>query len=34
MIWTAKDDANDVCRYERCSEVPVEIIKEASDLKD
>lgn len=34
MIWTAKDDANDVSRYERCSEVPAEIIKEASDLKD
>lgn len=34
MIWTAKDDANNVCRYERCSEVPAEIIKEASDLKD
>ncbi len=34
MIRTAKDDANDVCRYERCSEVPAEIIKEASDLKD
>ena len=34
MIWTAKDDANDVCRYERCSEVPAEIIKEASDLNN
>lgn len=33
MVWTAKDDASDVCRYERCSEVPAEIIKEASDME-
>ena len=25
MIWTAKDDPGDVCRYERCAEVPAEV---------
>ncbi|MDY2805421.1 MAG: lipocalin family protein [Prevotella sp.] len=33
MIWTAKDDASDVCRYERCDAVPSDIIKEASDIE-
>ena len=34
MIWTAKDDASDVCRYERCTAVPSDIIKEASDREE
>lgn len=29
MTWIAKDDASNVCRYERCSEVPAEIIRES-----
>lgn len=33
MIWTAKDDASDVCCYERCDAVPSDIIKEASDIE-
>lgn len=33
MIWTAKDDASDVCRYECCDAVPSDIIKEASDIE-
>ena len=33
MIWTAKDDASDVCRYELCDAVPSDIIKEASDIE-
>lgn len=28
MTWTVQGDATNVCRYERCSEVPSEIIKE------
>ena len=34
MIWTAKNDASDVCRYQRVGEVPAEIKKEASDLEE
>lgn len=34
MLWTAKDDASDVFRYTRVSEVPAEIKKEVSDLED
>lgn len=34
MIWTGKDDATDVCRYERCSEVPAEVIKESKDFQN
>ena len=34
MIWTGKDDATDVCRYERCSEVPAEIVKETKDITE
>ncbi len=34
MIWTGKDDATDVCRYERCSEVPAEVIKESKDFSE
>ena len=34
MVWTAKDDATDVFRYTRVSEVPAEIKKEVSDLED
>lgn len=29
MIWTAKDDENDVNKYVRCDEVPEEIVAEA-----
>lgn len=34
MLWTAKDDASDIFRYQRVSEVPAEIKKEASDLEE
>lgn len=34
MVWTAKDDASDVFRYTRVSEVPAEIKKEVSDLEE
>ena len=34
MVWTAKDDASDVCRYQRVSEVPAEILKEVSDIEE
>ena len=32
MIWTAKDNVTDICRYKRCDEVPTEILKECKDL--
>ncbi len=31
MIWTAVGDETDVCRYERCSEIPADVVAEASD---
>lgn len=34
MTWTADGDATDVCRYERCSEVPADIIKESKDMTE
>ncbi len=34
MVWTGKDDASDVCIYQRVSEIPAEIKKEASDLEE
>lgn len=34
MVWTAKDDASDVCRYVRVNEVPAAIVKEASDREE
>ncbi len=34
MTWTAKDDASDVFRYTRVSEVPAEIKKEVSNIED
>lgn len=34
MTWTSKDDASDVCRYQRVSEVPANVVKEASDLEE
>lgn len=29
MIWTVKDDADDVSKYQRCDGVPEEIVREA-----
>ncbi|MBO7280875.1 MAG: lipocalin family protein [Bacteroidaceae bacterium] len=29
MLWTAKKNPDDVCRYIRCDEVPQEVIKES-----
>ena len=34
MIWTAKDDDNDVSKYARCEKVPESIIEEAKADKD
>ena len=34
MIWTAKDDVTDICRYERCKDVPAEILKDCKDLTE
>ena len=34
MIWTAKDDDNDVSKYVRCEKVPASIIEEAKVDKD
>ena len=34
MIWTAKDDENDVHKYERCEKVPDEIVAEAKVSED
>lgn len=34
MTWTAKDDNTDVCRYERCAEVPADIVKESKDITE
>lgn len=34
MTWTADGNATDVCRYERCSEVPADIIKESKDMTE
>lgn len=34
MIWTAKDDVTDISRYERCNEVPAEILKDCKDLTE
>lgn len=34
MIWTAKDDENDVNKYIRCDKVPEEIIAEAKIGED
>ncbi len=31
MTWTAKDDDSDQCVYERCDEVPEDIVNEARD---
>lgn len=34
MVWTGKDDSADICRYERCVEVPAEIIKESKEMAE
>lgn len=34
MIWTVKDDYNDVSKYVRCDGVPSNILEEAKDIKD
>ena len=34
MTWTADGNATDVCRYERCSEVPADIVKESKDMTE
>lgn len=34
MTWTADGNATDVCRYERCSEVPADIIKESKNMTE
>ena len=34
MVWTAKDDKNDVNKYVRCEKVPEEIVAEAKIYKD
>lgn len=34
MIWTVKDDYNDVSKYVRCDGVPSNIVEEAKDNKD
>ena len=34
MIWTAKNDVTDICRYKRCNEVPAEILKDCKDLTE
>jgi len=34
MIWTAKDDDNDVSKYVRCEKVPASLIEEAKVDKD
>lgn len=31
MIWTVKDDPADVSRYERCDEIPQEVIEETKE---
>lgn len=34
MIWTVKNDYNDVSKYVRCDGVPSNILEEAKDIKD
>ena len=34
MVWTGKDDTADISRYERCVEVPAEIIKESKEMAE
>ena len=34
MTWTVINNENDVCRYERCSEVPAEVVKKSKDITD
>ena len=32
MTWTVINNENDVCRYERCTELPAEVVKESKDI--
>lgn len=34
MTRTVINNENDVCRYERCSEVPAEVVKKSKDITD